>query len=192
VSDSLQRLSKLLRAEGGLIADLLIDEADRANGGGVDAAVGPGAGDANGAVGPAQIAAGGPRADGRGAEYELLIETIYEGYLLHYHLPRVVRAPERDLGLLAGDRLYALGLARLVRLGDVDAVAELADVIALSALAHGADNPRLASAVWDAGARAVGWGPTAPHERAKALARAGSPDALAAMRALAGAAPRSG
>jgi hypothetical protein len=47
--------------------------------------------------------------DGRGADYELLVETIYEGYLLHYHAPRVVRPTEQDLGLLAGDRLYALG-----------------------------------------------------------------------------------
>jgi hypothetical protein len=104
----------------------------------------------------------------------------------------VVRAPEQDLRLLAGDRLYALGLARLVRLGDIEAVAELADVIALSALAQGAGNPRLAAAVWDAGARAVGWGASAPHEQAKALARAGSPDALAAMRALAEPGPNNG
>jgi hypothetical protein len=141
------------------------------------------------ARGPAQIAAGGPRAEGRDEEYELLIETIYEGYLLHYHSPRVVRPPEQDLRLLAGDRLYALGLARLVRLGDIAAVAELADVIALSALAQGAGNPSLAAAVWDAGARAVGWGASAAHEHAKALARAGSPDALAALLAVAQGAP---
>jgi len=61
--------------------------------------------------GPAQIVAAGPRAEGSGAEYELLVETIYEGYLLHYHTPRIVREHEADLGLLAGDRLYALGLA---------------------------------------------------------------------------------
>lgn len=168
MSDTLRRLRSLLQAEGGLIAGLLAPAA-------------PG----NGTPGPAQAAAAGPRVGGLRAEYELLIETIYEGYLLHYHSPRVVRVPEQDLGLLAGDRLYALGLARLVRLGDIEAVAELADVIALSALAHGADNPRLASAVWSAGARAVGWGPTAVHEGAKALARAGSPEALAAMLALA-------
>jgi hypothetical protein len=123
--------------------------------------------------------------DGKGAEYELLIEAIYEGYLLHYHSPRVVRSPEDDLGLLAGDRLYALGLARLVGLGDVEAVAELADVITLTALAHGSGTPELADAVWVAGARAVGWGASPLHERAKALTRAGSPDALEAMRSLA-------
>lgn len=165
---TLERLRALLAAEGGLIADLLVAApADE------------------GTSGPAQAAVAGPRVDGQGAEYELLIETIYEGYLLHYHSPRVVRAPEQDLGLLAGDRLYALGLARLVALGDIDAVAELADVIALSALAHGAGNPELASAVWGAGARAVGWGASAAHEQAKALARAGSPEAQAAMLALA-------
>jgi hypothetical protein len=133
-------------------------------------------------VNPAQLAASGPRVDGQAADYELLIETIYEGYLLHYHAPRVVRVPEEDLGLLAGDRLYALGLARLVKLGDVEAVAELADVITLSALAHGAGKPELAAAVWVAGAHAVGWGASPGHEHAKALTRAGSPDALEAMR----------
>ncbi len=138
-------------------------------------------------TGPAQVAASGPRVDGRGPDYELLVEAIYEGYLMHYHAPRIVRAPEDDLGLLAGDRLYALGLARLVKLGDVEAVAELSDVITLSALAHGSGNPELAEAVWMAGARAVGWGSSPRHERAKALTRAGSLDALEAMRGLAGA-----
>jgi hypothetical protein len=136
-------------------------------------------------AGPAQLAASGPRADRHSADYELLMEAIYEGYLLHYHAPRVVRAPEDDLGLLAGDRLYALGLARLVQLGDVEAVAELADVITLSALAQASGNLELANAVWTAGARAVGWGASPQHARAKALARAGSPDALEALRSLA-------
>jgi hypothetical protein len=123
--------------------------------------------------------------EGRNAEYELLVEAIYEGYLLHYGVPRVVQPPEDDLGLLAGDRLYALGLARLVELGDIEGVAELADVIALSALAHGAAQSELADAIWMAGARAVGWGPNPRHEQAKALVRAGSPEALQALRACA-------
>jgi len=135
-------------------------------------------------AGPAQLAAAGPRVDGRAADYELLIETIYEGYLLHYHTPRVVRPAEEDLGLLAGDRLYALGLARLVELGDIEAVAELADVITLSALARASIAPELAEAVWMAGARAVGWGASPPYEHAKALLRAGSPGALEELRRL--------
>ncbi len=135
--------------------------------------------------GPAQIAAAGPRVQRRAEEYELLMEAIYEGYLLHYDTPRILRPPEADLGLLAGDQLYALGLARLVALGDLEAVAELADVIALTALAQGEGRGELAQAVWAAGARAVGWGPSDSHRRAKALVHAGGPRALEAMRAAA-------
>jgi hypothetical protein len=131
---------------------------------------------------PARVAAEGPRAEGRREEYELLVEAIYEGYLLHYGSPRVVRTPEADLGLLAGDQLYAIGLARLVGLGDTLAVAELADTITLSALAQGAGDPALADAVWAAGARAVGWGSSDAHERAKDLVFAGAPEAIEAMR----------
>jgi hypothetical protein len=167
-SEVLARLRALLRAEGGLIATLLD---------------GSGAPDASGqARSPAAVAAAGPRAAGLRREYELLVEAIYEGYLLHYGSPRVVRAEEADLRLLAGDRLYAIGLARLVALGDTLAVAELADTISLSSLAHGAGARGLADAVWEAGARAVGWGPSERHERAKQLVLAGDPAALAAMR----------
>jgi len=157
-----------LRAQGGLIASLLADPPA--------ALPEPSA--------PARLAAAGPRAAAAPAEYELLVELIYEGYLLHYRAPRLLRAPDRDLALLAGDRLYALGLARLVALDDLSAVAELADVIALTALAHAAGDGDLAAAVWQAGALAVGWGGRAEHARAKALARSGSPEAPGAMRAL--------
>ena len=133
--------------------------------------------------GPAQLAASGPRVSSYRDEYELLLETIYEGYLLHYDTARVLRPGEEDLGLLAGDRLYALGLTRLVGLGDVEGVAELADVITLSALAHGSSQPELAEAIWMAGARAIGWGSDPRHERAKAMVRDGSPEALGALRA---------
>jgi hypothetical protein len=192
---TLGRLRELLAQEGGLIASLIaVEENGSARGlpGPAEGQAGAyhgrgsateGSASPNGASGVAQLAASGPRAEGRGEQYELLIETIYEGYLLHYHAPRVVRAAEDDLGLLAGDRLYALGLARLVALGDVQAVAELADVITLSALAHGAGEEELADAIWMAGARAIGWGSSPEHEHAKVLVRAGSPAALAAMRA---------
>jgi hypothetical protein len=117
------------------------------------------------------------------------VEAIYEGYLLHYGRPRVVEAQEADVGVLAGDRLYAIGLERLVALGDADAVAELADTITLSALAQGAGERELADAIWEAGARAVGWGPSEQHARAKALVLEGSPAALDAMRTSARGAP---
>ncbi len=183
----LERLRGLLREEGGLIATLLhaAPDGERPDGDGPDAD-----GAHRGRSSPACVAAEGPRAEGRREEYELLVEAIYEGYLLHYGSPRVVRAPEADLSLLAGDRLYAIGLARLVALGDTTAVAELADTITLSALAQGAGERELADAVWAAGARAVGWGPNEQHRRAKDLVFAGAPGALEAMRT--SAAPRSG
>ncbi len=191
---SLERLRALLLEEGGLMASLVdLTAADGSAADGSAAAAVRSAGGLESSeacvhpAGPAQLAAAGPRVEGRAADYELLIETIYEGYLLHYQAPRVVLPREADLGVLAGDRLYALGLARLVQLGDVEAVAELADVITLTALAHGAGNADLAEAVWGAGARAVGWGASAQHDHAKALTRAGSPAALEAMRELAGA-----
>jgi hypothetical protein len=158
-------LKTLLREQGGLMASLLRQESAPASNG----------------AGPAQIAAAGPRAQGHAEEYELLLEAIYEGYLLHYGAPRIVCPPEADLGLLAGDQLYALGLARLVALGDLAAVAELADVITLTALAHGEGQEDLALAVWAAGARAVGWGSSDAHSQAKALVHLRDPQALAAM-----------
>jgi hypothetical protein len=165
----LARLHNLLREEGGLMATLVGPAPPR-----------EGAGPA--APSPASVACEGPRAEGRREEYELLVEAIYEGYLLHYGSPRVVRAPEADLGLLAGDQLYAIGLARLVELGDTLAVAELADTMTLSALAQGAGEQELAAEVWSAGARAVGWGCSQEHLRAKELMFAGSPAAIEAMR----------
>lgn len=174
----LARLCSLLREEGGLIASL-VDGDD-----GVDGAMPQADGES-----PASVAARGPRAQGARAEYELLVEAIYEGYLLHYGSPRVVRTPEADLRVLAGDRLYAIGLARLVELGDTLAVAELADTITLSALAQGAGDVELADAVWTAGARAVGWGASEQHLRAKELVAAGSAGAIEAMRTSVLAAP---
>jgi hypothetical protein len=167
-SSVLLRLEELLREQGGLMASLLPAQSTLATG-----------------HGPAQVVAAGPRVGAGAAEYELLVEAIYEGYLLHYGSSRLLCPTEADLGLLAGDQLYALGLARLVAMGDLVAVAELADVITLTALAHGAGDGELAAAIWDAGARAVGWGPSAEHEQAKALARAGAAEALQAMRAVA-------
>ena len=174
------RLGELLREGEGLMAELVRRDGVRSP---------------NGAWSPAPRAAAGPRAAGRRAEYELLVEAIYEGYLLHYGRPRLIAPAEADLGLLAGDQLYAIGLARLVELGDTVAVAELADTITLSALAHGAGEPELAQAAWAAGATAVGWGPAEDHRRAKQMVLEGDPGALEAMRtcfatALGGPAPR--
>jgi hypothetical protein len=106
-----------------------------------------------------------------GGEHALLYEAIHEGAQLHYGAGRVVAPEDPDLALLGGDRLYAIGLDRLARLGDVDAVAELADVISLVAQAHAEGDPERAGAVWAAGACALAAGPSADHEAAKAAWR---------------------
>ena len=65
--------------------------------------------------------AAGPRRATATARTRAVLEAIREGYLQHYGEGRVVRTADPDLALLAGDRLYALGLARLAELGDLDA-----------------------------------------------------------------------
>jgi len=118
----------------------------------------------------------GPRAGDRDPEYEQLLADIAAGVRLHYE-----PAHDADLALLKGDQLYARGLSRLAELGDLEATAELADVISLVAQARAAGDPELAAAVWEAGVSAVGWGGSPAYERAKRLARAGSPEAAAAL-----------
>ncbi len=63
-----------------------------------------------------------------------------------------------DLALLLGDQLYALGLARLAALGDLEAVDALATVISRLAQAHAEGDGASAEEIWAEGARAVGWG----------------------------------
>jgi hypothetical protein len=131
-----------------------------------------------------RLAASGPRAAGDPAEYELLVEAIYEGYQLHYGTPRLIETSDANFALLAGDRLYALGLERLVALGDLEAVRELADVITLCALLSARGEGAACEPLWLAGARAVGFGTSSEHERVKAMLRAGDPAAAAALAVL--------
>jgi len=63
--------------------------------------------------------------------YALGLETIYEGYLLHYGRPRLFAPADADTALLLGDYLYAHGLVRIARFEAVDAVADLAALISL-------------------------------------------------------------
>jgi hypothetical protein len=161
---ALERLAELLRADGGLLAGTIQDATGE-----------------DGRHGAA--AAEGPRAAGREPEYALLVEAIFEGYLQHYGAGRVVRPRDPDLALLAGDRLFALGLARLAALGDLDAIAELSDVISLAAQARAEEDEDRADAVWASGVAAVANGGGSALEAAKSAARAGEPGAAAALRA---------
>src|SRR6185312_2589334 len=66
-------------------------------------------------------------------EYRLGLETIYEGYLLHYGSSRLFAPEDGDTALLLGDYLYAHGLVRIEEAGTVAAVNDLAELIALCA-----------------------------------------------------------
>jgi len=165
----LERLADVVRADGGLLAAALRD-------------------DVAGATPHGDAVARGPRSDGHPADLPLVIEAVREGYLLHYGGVgggRIMSREDDDLALLAGDRLYALGLERLAAAGDLDAVHALADLIALSAQAQAAGDAPLADAVWAAGCAEVGWGSNTDLEGAKVAARAGETGAAARLEAAA-------
>jgi hypothetical protein len=65
--------------------------------------------------------------------FALGVETIYEGYLLHYGRPRLFAPPDEDVALLLGDYLYAHGLVRIAATGDLEAVTALAELISTCA-----------------------------------------------------------
>ena len=102
-----------------------------------------------------------------------VLEAVYEAYLLHYGEPRAFVGMDADLRLLAGDALYAQGLARLAERGDTEAVSELADLISLCAWAESAERSELVDALWDASARRLldGTGQGARAEVAEHLAQ---------------------
>jgi len=127
----LDALAARLRAEGGLLGAATVD---------------PPA-DAPAELG--ELAAAGDPA------YALLVEAIREGELQHYGGGRLLRDGDPDLALLAGDHLYALGLAQLAELGDLASVSVLAEVIARCAQARAEARPQDAEAAWHAGATAV-------------------------------------
>jgi hypothetical protein len=128
------------------------------------------------------LAASGPRAAASPGDYAIVVEAVREGYLLHYGGPRLVVEVDRDLALLAGDYLYAIGLERLARLGDLEAVRELADLISLAAQAHAEGLGEAAGeALWAAAVTAIAAGGGDAHDKAKSALRAGEPEAAAML-----------
>ena len=89
--------------------------------------------------------------------HRLGLETIYEGYLVHYGRPRLFALSDEDTALLLGDYLYAHGLVRVSESGDVDAVADLAELISLCAQSRAA-RTNGDGAAWAATACALGRG----------------------------------
>jgi len=106
--------------------------------------------------GPPAVAAGGPRTAADPDSYRLALEQIREGHLLHNGGGRVVVAVDPDLGLLAGDALYAGGLGIVARLGDGEAISELSDLIASCAVAKAAGRPADAEAAWSRACASIG------------------------------------
>jgi hypothetical protein len=85
------------------------------------------------------------------------VETIYEGYLLHYGRPRLFDPQDEDTALLLGDYLYAHGLVRIEQSASVEAVNDLAELIAICAYLQ-ADGIAGDGAVWAATASHLGRG----------------------------------
>jgi hypothetical protein len=114
--------------------------------------------------------------------FALGIETIYEGYLAHYGRPRLFGPGDGDTALLLGDYLYAHGLVRVAELGDVAAVADLADLISLCAQLR-ADGWTGDGAAWAATAALLGRGALEEPRRALRDGGDSGPLASAAARA---------
>jgi hypothetical protein len=89
--------------------------------------------------------------------YAVGLETIYEGYVLHFGRPRLFAADGHN-ALLLGDYLYAHGLVRVAAHDDVDAVADLAALISLCAQLRADGGPGDGEA-WAATAALLGRSP---------------------------------
>jgi hypothetical protein len=93
-----------------------------------------------------------------------VLEAVREGYLMHYGEPRAFGEMDQNLSLLAGDALYALGLARLAEAGDLAAVAELSNLISLCAQAESEGGRSGVPGLWQASAERLARGlPTPPN-----------------------------
>ena len=102
--------------------------------------------------------------------FALAVETIYEGYLVHYGRPRLFSPPDRDTALLLGDYLYAQGLVRLAETGSVEAVGAMAELISLCAHLRGLGSDGDGDA-WAATVGGLdGAAPAEPQDMAGALA----------------------
>ncbi|HYY64232.1 MAG TPA: hypothetical protein VE688_06445 [Gaiellaceae bacterium] len=110
--------------------------------------------------------------------YALGLETIYEGYLVHYGRPRLFAPADEDTALLLGDYLYAHGLVRIDEVGSVAAVADLAELISLCAQLR-ADSATGDDAAWAASAVLLGAGEL--DEARGALRDGGDPGPLMAL-----------
>lgn len=122
------------------------------------------------------LAAAGPRTSKDAADYALLVEAVREGCLCHYGEPRLLLGLDSDLRLLVGDYLYARGIERLARLGDLLAVRELADLISLAAAFDASPTPGRAAteAAWLAAALVIATGERAELQETRSMLAPGA------------------
>jgi hypothetical protein len=111
--------------------------------------------------------------------FALGVETIYEGYLTHYGVPRLFAPSDGDAALLLGDYLYAEGLGRIARLGDVAAVADLAELISLCGQLRGDGRTTGDGEAWAATVALLGR--EALDDAREALRERRDPDPLAGL-----------
>jgi hypothetical protein len=90
-------------------------------------------------------------------DHALGLETIYEGYLVHFGRSRLFAPDDRDTALLLGDYLYAQGLVHVAATGDLEAVSDLSELISLCAQARAEERDGDAAA-WAATAAGLGAG----------------------------------
>lgn len=93
------------------------------------------------------------------------LESIYEGYLLHYGRPRLFAQVDRDTAVLLGDYLYAHGLVRIAAHGEVDVVADLAELLSVCAQLRAESRPG-DGAAWAATVACLGGGEVLEEARA--------------------------
>jgi hypothetical protein len=118
--------------------------------------------------------------------FALGLETIYEGYLLHYGHPRLFASPDRDTTVLLGDYLYAHGLVRIAELGDVAVVSDLAELLSLCAQLRAeaaADRPVPDAVVWAATVALLGSGDARLPAARERLRDRGDADGLSRLAA---------
>ena len=91
-----------------------------------------------------------PEFEGRCPQpYLLGVEMIREGYLLHNGRARLFAQDDADLALLTGDYLYAAGLVEICGTGDLQAVADLAELISRCAARRGDVAPADDDDLWE-------------------------------------------